>query len=664
MSRTTLAVVAMLTALVFLAGTGPASNTPQVWAGPSAGVTSGVAIAPDPQQAEALEIDIWLSPMDSTEPVRRLDPGTAEAQVVIQSNLRSNDPSQFRVEVVDASGIQVFRSPTLPLPTGAHTETLVISGDDMFNAYVAAVDSGKTLLTDAVTDAVASAQGSDPNPGEVQDQVQAVLAAVQTLEAGVERLRAFDLSADGNADSTFAAAQAALNDVRSRGDEVLDLLGTPPINWDAVRAKLDAMQTAATDAANQIQAGLDALTPQTRNFPPTGVVGRCNQNTLQLRIADAGTVSDSFWWTVGTPGAPARLTNPQESTSEGSLLPERTQLYSTQVGVAGVPHSTVVSALVLDALCVPVPGATVTFTTPADSVVTLQELQPTTDANGVAKVTVNATAEVGDGTATVSASVDSATASTNLTVIGPPDRVNLRLGGSEVTRTPNYGVESTVQVSAVVEDTNRNDVADGTPVQFSINPPDHAFTDSGQVTTADGEATATLVFGSTTGEYVITVDAGGVTDAQTIRVVGNPEQIEVEANPPILSVNTPVIDRRTSTLTVTVRDGEGNWAPDSTIVEFEFANLEDEDWAFFTLRPDNIGRYRTPISDGRASTGLVGSPTNLSDPNQRLSYRKVRVRVTATYAVGGDVRASISGEVTVTLRGETTFLPLIRRSEP
>lgn len=647
MNRKTVVAIAALLVLLFLIGT--------TWA--------GFAAATILQQSEPLDINVWLSQAESTDPVRRLDPDTSVAQIVVQSNLRDTDPNRFRVEVWDGVGIRVFQSGALQLPIGSHTESIVITGTTVFNAYSSYIDSEATALQEAVSDAVGEANKTDPDSSQVRSLTQDVLAVEDRLSNGVGRMRAFDLSADGGADAAFAAAETALSTASDRGNEAIDLLGADPLDWGAVRAKLQAMETAATDATTQIDTGLAAVNASAeRSFPPTGVTGRCNQNAVQLRVAGSDTVSDDFWWTVGTPGAPARLTNSEQPTAVGQLRAIRAQMYATSVDVAGAPHSAVVEALALDSLCVPVPGVTVNFGTPAGSIVTVQTPQVTTDANGEAQATINATSEIGNGTATVNATVDSVTASVGLTVIGPPALLNLRLGGSEVERIPNYGVESTVQVGAVVKDSNGNDVADGTPVQFSINPPDHAFTDSGQVTTADGQASATLVFGSATGTYMIRAQSGSIQDDQEIRVVGNPTQIDVEPDRGMVKVNTLNVDSRTIQLTVTVKDSEGQWAPDGTMVEFEFVNPDDADWAFFNFQPDNLGRYRKPIINGQTVTPLVGNPTNLANPNQMLAgQREIEVRATATYSVSGEERASVSQDITVVLQGQMVFLPLIRR---
>lgn len=647
MNRKTVVAIAALLVLLFLIGT--------TWA--------GFAAATILQQSEPLDINVWLSQAESTDPVRRLDPDTSVAQIVVQSNLRDTDPNRFRVEVWDGVGIRVFQSGALQLPIGSHTESIVITGTTVFNVYSSYIDSEATALQEAVSDAVGEANKTDPDSSQVRSLTQDVLAVEDRLSNGVGRMRAFDLSADGGADAAFAAAETALSTASDRGNEAIDLLGADPLDWGAVRAKLQAMETAATDATTQIDTGLAAVNASAeRSFPPTGVTGRCNQNAVQLRVAGSDTVSDDFWWTVGTPGAPARLTNSEQPTAVGQLRAIRAQMYATSVDVAGAPHSAVVEALALDSLCVPVPGVTVNFSTPAGSIVTVQTPQVTTDANGEAQATINATSEIGNGTATVNATVDSVTASVGLTVIGPPALLNLRLGGSEVERIPNYGVESTVQVGAVVKDSNGNDVADGTPVQFSINPPDHAFTDSGQVTTADGQASATLVFGSATGTYMIRAQSGSIQDDQEIRVVGNPTQIDVEPDRGMVKVNTLNVDSRTIQLTVTVKDSEGQWAPDGTMVEFEFVNPDDADWAFFNFQPDNLGRYRKPIINGQTVTPLVGNPTNLANPNQMLAgQREIEVRATATYSVSGEERASVSQDITVVLQGQMVFLPLIRR---
>lgn len=656
MDRTIVAVFAMLAALALLAGTSPALTSTQVPALSIAQAEAGYAAAPDLQQVQPLNVDIWISQTGSTAPSRRLDSGTTAAQIVIQSNLSGGEgqPNRFRAEVVDANGIRVFQSGIVELPTGTYSRTLEISGTVLFGGYINYVDSEKSALQNRIAQAISDANKNPPSSGAVRGPVQEAIAVVDRLSNGIERLRAFDLSADGGADAAFAAAQTALSNVRDRGNEALDLLSADPIDWDAVRAKLQDMQTAANYSATQIDTGRAAVSLDAeRSFPPTGVPGRCNQNAVQLRVAGSDQISDDFWWTVGTPGTPARLTNSEEPASTERLLARPARIYSTQVNVSGVRHNTNIEALVLDALCLPVPGATVNFSTSASNIVTLDSPQATTDANGIAQVTASATSDVGNGSALVNATVDSVAASTSLTIIGPPQRLDLLLGGLELQRIPNYGVESTVQVSAQVKDVNGNDVADGTPVRFSINPPEHAFTDSGRVMTDRGQASAILVFGSATGLYTVGAESGDASDTQLIRVVGNPSQIELEAEPRIISVDTPIVDLRKSVLTVTVKDSAGHPAPDSTVVEFKFVDQDDADWAYFQgLTQVSRGVWETVISDGQVSAPLYGNQT---------WYREIEIRVTATYSVSNEVRGSVSKDITLILRGQSVFLPLIRK---
>lgn len=658
MNRTTLrpvqgtavAVMMALLALVFLVGTG--------WAGLGPATTLQ---QPEPEP-EPLDISVWISQTGSTDPARRLDSETLTAQLVIQSNLRDTsevrDPNRFDVRLVDATGITVFGSGVLELPFGPNTEVLDVGGKDVFQGYIGHVQAEKQNLTDAVARAISRASGDQPSSSRVRAAIQDALGVGNRLGDGLERLRAFDLSQDDGADTAFLEAQTDLGTASDRGNEALDLLNANPINWDGVRAKLQAMQTAANDAGTQIDTGVAAVNLDAeRGFPPTGVTGRCNQNRVQLYEAATGQLSADFWWTVGTPGDPARLTNPEEPSAQGHLQSEYGQIYSTMVDVPGKPHSALIEALVLDALCLPVPGVYVDFSTPAGSIITLEQVQPTTDTNGVAKVTARATDQLGeDGSATVDASVGPMEASARVTVVGPPDLVRFETGQIGP-RVPNYGMLSRRLITVRVTDANGRGVAEGTPVEFAIDPPGHTFIDTGgpqatATTLTDGRAGSYLLLGTATGEYTITAESGQARGEQQIQVVGFPAQIEITAEPVVIRVDSPLADRRSSILTVTVTDSEGRPAPDDTILEFELVNPEDADWLGIQIPPDpDDGRLYSSILDGQATVRVIGSPT---------WYREVAVRVTASYVALEDVY-EISSEITLILRGKTIFLPLIRR---
>lgn len=673
MNRTIVAVIATLIALVVLAGTG----------------SVGLTAAPNIQQ---LDVEIWLAQAGdgdgAGDPVRRLDPGTSEAQLVIHSDLGATDPKDFRAVVLDAGGIQVFRSETLSLGVDEQTTPISVTGKAVFQGYVNNVEAQKDELGTAVDAAITAMEGErakDPcaqEPTErtqtsrVIDRVRPALGVREAVASPVARLLSFDSLAEG-AQTDLTAAQTALDAVSTHGAAAIEKLEVPEDapscedveapnwepDWAAVRADLDAMNSEADTTVSKIDSALDLVDLEMdRSFPSTAVEEQCNQNTAQLQVADSDVPSDDFWFTVGTPGAPARLTNPEEPTSLGSLMAQPVQIYAETVQVAGVAHSTQVAALALDEVCLPVPDASISFSTPPGSPVTVESSEVTTDADGMATVTVNATDELGDGTATLNAQVDAAGASVGLTIIGPPAATQLRLGGAELEKIPNYGIESSVQVSAVVRDANGNDVADGSAVQFTIDPSgDHLLSDDGQATTSGGQASTNLVFGSAKGFYMVEVQSGEASDSQTIRVVGPPHSVQVETDPRVIVATSPIPDKRSSEFTVSVTDAQDPPAPapDSTLLEFEFVNPEDADLAYFQdLTPEAPGLWsRAGLVDGETTATLVA--------NQELEgFHHLEVRVTAIYEFGGVEIGSASQNVTVILQGElgeAIFLPLISK---
>lgn len=670
MKRTNLAVIATLIAMVFLAGTG--------------GV--GLTAASSPQQTSTLQINVWLSEAGGADPVRLLAPDTTEANVVVQSDLGDRDPKEFRASVVDSSGIQVFGSGTLILPTGPYTETMTVSGKDFFQSYISHTDSQKGELEPAIDRAITAAEGErtqDPcavdigdrmQVGRVIDRINQALGVRESVDGPIAQLLRFD-ALEAAAETDFNTARTELTTVATRGDDAIGELQVPddaPIcsgegapevpdwspDWDAVLADLNAMKTASNSAASEIESAVGAVDLDAdRSFPPTGVAEQCNQHTVQLRVADSDAPSDDYWFAVGTPGDPARLSNPEDPTLQGSLQSQHEQIYSTEVGVSGVPNSTQVYALVLDDVCLPIPDASVGFAVSDESVLSLASTEATTDANGVAEVTVNATDSIGTGRATVIATAgESLTATKDLTIIGPASRIQLLLGGTDPENPPNFGVGSNVQVTAEVKDAAQNDVADGTPVQFSIQDPDHIFADSGepttQVNTVDGQATATLVLGSANrGTYTVRAESGLAIDIQQINVVGEPAAIQVVADPPVVPTHASSRDERSSQLTIAVQDSDGNPAPDGTLIELELTDPDDIGVISFQ------GATRVSSTLYEASLRAGEASVRLFDEEQPW-YREIELSVTAVYSVGGTPH-TVSTEITVLLRGESTFLPLI-----
>lgn len=700
MKQRTLALVASLAALVLVA------TTSGGWTLAAQQPTDQPSQGPPPEE---IDVQAWLSEMGSMDPTRRLAPGTTQAQVHVQSDL--GETRDARIEVTDSRGFEVFRSDTFVLSSGEDEHTVVVTGMDMLQGYldilaeqknepVADIDN-ESQASPGALQVMEEEEAKEPctfdpvnddpslrtNPGRVALHVGEVVGSARSLETLLEQILRFDSLGDGvigNLNAALAelatvdtSAQAAIDELQVPDDAPLcsdplvygvEIPNWEP-NWNDVRADLNAALTAANTALTQIDNADAAIDEEAdRGIPTTSVPDECNQNTVQLSFLR--TLPDSsirweqatdFWWTVGTPREPARIASPDDPNNPDSLSIQPATIYATSVTAAGVPHESQVQALVQDSRCVPVAaGVTVDFSAGENGLVTLSSDQATTDENGVVEVTANATAEVGDGTAQVTASVgEDAQATEDIRIIGPAAQVLLRLAGREVDRVPNFGITSSVQVTAEIKDANGNDVADGTPVEFSIDPGnDHTITNP-SVTTANGRAVAQLIFGTTTGAYFVQAHAGDASDVQEIRVVGHPDSIQVDADPQVINVNTPLPERRQSLFTIEVLDSEGNPAPDSTKLDFEIEPSSYVHVGFFQgLNEVEPGVYQaTNLTDGQTQATFVAS-------SDLIGHYPVTIRITATYTDGG---GGVPVDTTVSLfvynsASETIYLPLITRN--
>ena len=656
----------------------------------------GLTALSGPEQLQEGQITVWVSTTEDGELVRRLDPTASEAWVVVRSNLGTDDHDRYVVELQDASGISVFRSDTLALPTGPFTISVPISGTLVFQGYLDFTSSRSDALIERVDAAINALQGERnkpaPNPGRVVSRIEDVLAVQRELDAALERLRSFD-NLEPTADTAFANAQADLSTVADEGNAAIAALQESEPDWDRAATRLQGMQDAAMSAVANIDNGINAVDENSvRRFPPTSIPGRCSQNQVILlaEFRDPGTGNVTYspatdsWWTVGTPGAPARLTNPQQPEQTGTLQAQVNRLYATNVQVSGtVTTTTPIYALVLDEACLPVEGATVQFSVAAEDAgqATLSATEVATNANGEAMVELSTTDTLGDGTVQVNATVDSASASTTIDVIGPP--ASLRFLG-QFGKWINFGVRSFVDIDVLLRDANGRDVADGTPVRFRIDPPDHTFSDN-EVTTQNSRAVATLLLGNATGEYTVRVQAGGTDGLQVernIRVVDVPSQLDVDvvdqdSGEPI---DTIFVFRSNLFARIPVRvwSGEGIPAPDATVVQWELVGADDRCWASIVdPREDFWGHRRTTLTDGEATATLVAHRTSTGaegcpPATQALSFERIEIKVTAFYcqdALGPgclDERANpkppvaviVEKTITLDLRGYTVFVPL------
>jgi hypothetical protein len=699
MNQRRLALVATLIALVLVAGTS------------AAGWTADAPLQGQP--GEEINVEAWLSETGSTDPTHRMAPASTEAEVHIESEL--DDSKTARIEVIDFRGYDVFRSATFDLSSGQDEHTVTVTGKAMLQGYLDILEEQKgepiygldhaanppndpggaiqvmeqEAAKDPCTfDPVADDPSLRTNPSRVAQHVNEVVGKARFVDTLLEQILRFD-SLESGAEADLEAARTDLATVDTSAQAAIDKLqepDDPPLcpepleydieipdwepQWDDVRADLDAALAAANSALAEINSAVTAIDENaTRAFPVTAVANECNQNTVQLsflRIVQGSparweTATD-FWWTVGTPGPAARIASPDNPSAAGGLSVRPNTIYASSVTVPGVATQSQVEAVVQDSQCVPVgAGIEVGFSAGGAAVVTLSSAQAMTDDNGMVQVTANTTAEVGDGTARIAASLEGEEQATvDIRVIGPAAQVTLRLAGRDVDRIPNFGIYNSVQVSAVIEDANGNSVADGTPVDFSIEPDDdHTFniTDP-PVTTSGGRAVAQLVLGQATGTYSVRAHAGGVTDVQLIRVVGPPDVIGVTADPHAIDVNTPLPEHRQSQFAIEVMDSEGNPAPDSTILEFE---IEPDSVAhvggFPGLTQVEPGVYQTSnLIDGETQVMFLAN-------GSLIGHYSVTVRVTALYGNN----PPYSADTTVSLfvynsDSQTIYLPLIGRN--
>jgi len=144
---------------------------------------------------------------------------------------------------------------------------------------------------------------------------------------------------------------------------------------------------------------------------------------------------------------------------------------------------------------------------------------------------------------------------------GVPATISLSADPASIAR---GGAHSTV--TARVEDEAGSAVRDGTPVTFTVAPPDLGTLSPLTSTTETGVAITRLTSGQLTGTVWITATAGiSVTSALSVPISsGDPFTLALVA-----AKSTLYTGGDTTVLTATVRDEAGSWVRDGTIVQFE-----------------------------------------------------------------------------------------------
>ena len=143
-----------------------------------------------------------------------------------------------------------------------------------------------------------------------------------------------------------------------------------------------------------------------------------------------------------------------------------------------------------------------------------------------------------------------------LTIAGEPNSVVVGFNTDSFTSNNNgtYGID----VSAIVSDVNRNKVADGTIVSFSLKGDVGVISD--QVNTTDGVAATTLIYSPSDAgkEVVVTASSGGIHDTKTVILPGKEGTVStLEVSPKESSL----IADGVSTITISIFLADTNGQP-------------------------------------------------------------------------------------------------------
>ncbi len=152
----------------------------------------------------------------------------------------------------------------------------------------------------------------------------------------------------------------------------------------------------------------------------------------------------------------------------------------------------------------------------------------------------------------------------HLTISGEPKSIK---AGYKDTYTINEDGTYSVEITAIVADVNRNEVVDGTIVNFSLE--GDAGVILGQVPTVDGVATTNLLYSPSDAgkEVVLTASAGGEKDVIIIPLPGfEPSYFSIVSEPKSI----PADGKSEVTIRVTLFDkaGSSENVPDGTMVAF------------------------------------------------------------------------------------------------
>ncbi len=286
---------------------------------------------------------------------------------------------------------------------------------------------------------------------------------------------------------------------------------------------------------------------------------------LATAAATAGTVTGSYAVTASTAGVATPVTFALTNTP-GAAFAVEVVSGGTQSAEVTDAFAAPLAIRVVDAFGNPVPGATVTFASPATGAsAQLSATTVTTGANGQAQLTAAANTVAGAYAITASTAGVATPASFALTnTAGPPVELAL-LGGSDQSAEIETAFAAPLRV--VIRDAFGNGVPDAA-VTFTAPATGATATVAPTVTTgADGIAVTAATAGSIAGSYAVIAAVNGVATPVTFALTNSPAAATVLQLVSGDAQETAVDTFFAQPLVVRVRDRAGNPVP-GTIVRF------------------------------------------------------------------------------------------------
>ncbi len=287
------------------------------------------------------------------------------------------------------------------------------------------------------------------------------------------------------------------------------------------------------------------------------------------------------------------------------LVSEITLTLGASSVAANGTDSLAIRATVNDQDGAAISGTSVSF---SSSLGSLSSATASTDANGIAQVTLTAGTVAGTANITISASgfnangtVDFSSTSTDLVVAG----VSLILGASSVVAN---GTDS-IAVRATVTDQD-GDPLSGASVSFSAS--SGTLTAASATTDNSGVAQVSLAAGTLTGASLVTVSVSGFSDNGTVSFVPGPAAtVDLQASP------ASVLASGTSNISASVVDANGNAVTGETVTfSFDAQGSGSPSLSSITAETNSNGIALSTYTAGSAvgtDTVSAGTSSNASD---------------------------------------------------